>query len=58
MEPIKNQVLSNDEISMLREKFITEYAKSKGWNPKDLTTQQLLEITTTKQYQSPGLILG
>lgn len=58
MEPIKNQVLSNDEIVMLREKFIVEYAKSKGWNPKQLSTQQLLEITTSKQYKSPGLILG
>jgi len=58
MEPIKNQVLSNDEMTMLREKFINEYAKSKGWNPKELTTQQLLEITTSKQYKNPGLILG
>ena len=58
MEPIKNQVLSNDEITMLREKFIVEYAKKKGWNAKELSTQQLLEITTNKQYQTPGLILG
>ena len=58
MEPIKTQVLSNEETTLLREKFINEYAKKKGWNPKKLTTQQLLEITTNKQYQTPGLILG
>ena len=59
MEPIiKNQVLTNEESTMLRERFLNEYAKSKGWNPKELSTQQLLEITTHKQYQTPGLILG
>lgn len=58
MEPIKNQVLTTTEVTLLREKFLTEYAQSKGWDVKKLSTQQLLEITTQKGYQNPGLILG
>jgi len=55
---IKNNPLSNDELTFLREKFINEYSKSKGWNPSELSTQQLLEITTQTGYKTPGLILG
>lgn len=55
---IKNNSLSNEEINLLREKFVNEYSKSKGWNPKELTTSQMLEIVNTREYKSPGLILG
>lgn len=54
----KNTQLSNEEITLLREKFINEYSKIKGWNPKELSTNQMLEIVNTKGYKSPGLILG
>ena len=53
-----NQGLSKEEISLLREKFITEYSKKKGWNPKELSTTQMLEIATQKEYKTPGIILG
>lgn len=59
MEMIKNNNgLSDQEISLLREKFISEYSKKKGWNPKELSTTQMLEIVNEKGYRSPGLILG
>lgn len=57
-ELIKNSSLSQEEINMLREKFLHEYSKNKGWNPKELSTNQMLEIVSQKQYKSPGLILG
>jgi hypothetical protein len=55
---IKNEPISQDETILLREKFINEYAKQKGWNSKELTTTQMLEITTQVGYKTPGIILG
>ena len=57
-ELIKNSSLSQEELNLLREKFLNEYSKEKGWNPKELSTNQMLEIVSQKQYKSPGLILG
>lgn len=50
--------ISDDEVNLLREKFINEYSTQKGWNPNELTTKQMLEITSQKGYQAPGLLLG
>lgn len=58
MEDLKKPLLSTEETTLLREKFIVEYAKKKGWNPKELSTTQMLEIATHKEYKNPGLILG
>jgi hypothetical protein len=58
LKMIKNDVLPKDETLLLREKFINEYSKKKGWNPKELTTNQMLEIVSQKEYKSPGIILG
>ena len=55
---IKKTPLSDEEITLLREKFIVEYSKKKGWNHKELSTTQMLEIATQAQYKQPGLILG
>ena len=55
---LKKNVLSDDEQNLLREKFISEYSKSKGWNVKELSQTQMLEIATQKGYKNPGLILG
>lgn len=55
---IKNSNLSQEELNLLREKFLNEYSKEKGWNPKELSTNQMLEIVSQKQYKTPGLILG
>jgi hypothetical protein len=54
----KRIVLSLEEEQMLREKFIGEYSKKKGWNSKELTSTQMLEIVSQKEYKNPGLILG
>ncbi len=53
-----NDTLAKEEVILLREKFISEYSKKKGWNPKELSTTQMLEITTQKEYKTPGIILG
>jgi hypothetical protein len=57
-ELIKNTGLSLEETTLLREKFIIGYSKEKGWNHKELTTQQMLEIANQKGYKTPGLLLG
>lgn len=57
-EIIKNTGLSNEETTLLREKFLVDYSKKKGWNHKELTTQQMLEIANQKEYKTPGIILG
>lgn len=53
-----NQQIKKSELDFLREKFVNEYSKKKGWNPNELTTSQLLEITKQKGYKNPGIILG
>jgi hypothetical protein len=55
---IKNDALPKDESLLLREKFISEYSKKKGWNPKELSTNQMLEIVSQREYKTPGIILG
>lgn len=55
---IKKPVMSDEETLLLREKFISEYSKKKGWNPKELSTTQMLEIATQKEYKNPGLIFS
>ena len=55
---LKKNVLSDEEQLLLREKFLNEYSKKKGWNAKELTSTQMLEISTQKEYKNPGLILG
>ena len=58
MELIKNETLSDKDVEMLREKFKNKYAISKGWDPLNLTTQQLIEITQQKNWKTPGLLLS
>lgn len=58
LKMIKNEALPKDESLLLREKFISEYSKKKGWNPKELSTNQMLEIVSQKEYKTPGIILG
>ena len=48
---VKKSVLSEDEVLLLREKFIAEYSKKKGWNARELTSTQMLEIATQKEYK-------
>lgn len=46
-----------DMISM-REQYLEDYSKKKGWDKSNLTTEQLLEIVETPGYKAPGLIKG
>lgn len=50
--------LAPEELSMLREKFISEYVRKKGWDKSNLTPNQMLEIVEQTGYKNPGLIFG
>ena len=58
MDKINNTPLSDEEMAILRENFIISYSKNKGWNYSELTSTQMLEIVSTREYKTPGLILG
>jgi hypothetical protein len=56
---ISNQfALTTEEVNLLREQFIEKYSKQKGWDKNNLSSNQMLEIVTNKEYKNPGLILG
>jgi hypothetical protein len=50
--------LKDEDIQMLRETFVIEYSKKKGWNHKKLSVEQLLEIQSQKGYKTPGMLLS
>tara|TARA_R110000772_G_scaffold5341_4_gene19181 strand:+ start:4611 stop:4808 length:198 start_codon:yes stop_codon:yes gene_type:complete len=45
-------------LNSIREQFLSKYCMSRGWDVKNLTPEQLNEITTNKEYINPGMILG
>lgn len=45
--------MTKEELRILREKYIEKYCKSRGWNPKELKTSQLLEIAKNSEYINP-----
>ena len=55
---IKKETIPSEEVSLLREKFISDYSRKRGWDPKELTSTQMLEIVSQKEYKTPGIILG
>ena len=57
-ELIKSNVLPVEEINLLREKFIVDYARKNGWNKDNLTPNQMLEIISHKNYKNPGMIFS
>jgi hypothetical protein len=42
--------LSNKDMIVNNEKFIKEYANNKGWDYKNLSPNQILEICQQKEY--------
>ena len=50
--------LSKEDLNLLREKFVGEYSKKKGWNKDNLTSTQMLEIVEQKEYKNPGILLS
>lgn len=57
-EMVKDSALSENELNDLREKFKQQYAVAKGWDPFNLSQDQLNEIYSDKRWQSPGLLLS
>jgi hypothetical protein len=53
---IKDSSLSERELEELREIFKREYAKKKGWDPNNLTTEQLNEIVSDKRWEGNFMI--
>lgn len=47
--------ISNEEKSVLREKFIREYSRIKNWDPMNLTSKQMLEIISQDPYKNPKI---
>jgi hypothetical protein len=45
-------------LNSIREQFLSKYCMSRGWDVKNLTPEQLNEITSNKEYINPGMILG
>ena len=50
--------ISKEDENILREKFVSDYARKKGWDKSNLTTTQMLEIVQQNEYKSPGMILS
>lgn len=50
--------LSPEDEKLLREKFLSEYVRKKGWNKDSLSPDQMLEIVQSKGYKNPGIILS
>jgi hypothetical protein len=53
---IKDATISERDIEELREIFKREYAKKKGWDPNNLTTEQLNEIVSDKRWEGNFMI--
>ena len=50
--------LNQDDLNMLREKFLDEYSKKRGWDKNNLTSTQMFEIVNQKEYKNPGMLLS
>lgn len=50
--------LNSEDQRMLKEKFISEYARKKGWDKSNLSPDQMFEIVQQPGYKAPGLLMG
>lgn len=57
-ELIKDTKISEMDLIELREKFVSKYCESKGWDKTNLDFEQVMEIRSHSQWKNPGLILG
>lgn len=46
------------DLNSIRENIINRYCLSRGWDVSNLTPEQLNEITSSKEYKNPGMLLG
>ena len=51
-------VLPVDDQKLLKERFISEYARKKGWDKTNLSPDQMMEIVQQKGFKNPLLING
>ncbi len=52
---MNKQKLNKGELSILKERFIIDFCKQKGWNYNELTTGQMLIIANKPEYKNPKL---
>lgn len=43
---------NKERIRISKEKFIHEFCKERGWNPKELTTGQMLFVITQQDFKN------
>ena len=43
---------TKERVRISKEKFISEFCKNRGWNPKELTTGQMLFIVSQPEYKN------
>ena len=43
------------EENLLKEAFLANFCKKRGWNPNELTTEQLLQIAKEQSYRNPKI---
>jgi len=55
-ELINDSALSEKDLEELREMFKNEYAKKKGWDPNNLTSEQLNEICSDDRWKGNFMI--
>jgi hypothetical protein len=53
---IRETGLTTDDLQSLRETFVAQYVRKKGWDVNNLTTDQLNEIRNQKGYKMPLLL--
>lgn len=58
LTPINDGTSLNQDASLHKERFLVDYSSKKGWDSKNLSTEQLLEITSNPGYKKAGLIFG
>ena len=58
LTPINDGTSLNNESVLHKERFLIDYSSKKGWDPRNLSTEQLLEITSNPGYKKAGLIFG
>lgn len=55
---IKEAGLSEKDLKDLRESFVMKYSSMKGWDPLNLTNEQMNEIYSQPDYKKPGMLLS
>lgn len=53
---IDKKMLSDKDLVELREVFEIKYCKMKGWKKSNLTTEQIVEITSQAEWKNPGML--